>query len=1235
MRQFLANTQVKAAYDDRFKSLTSALSTLYDELCNDEIIQEMKKDKSSVVFLPAHLNEVIQRYLMHEREQYLHNTLSKVMDLESQLTESKQEIQQWRDENIAKTTQFRQQEDHLQQNIHRLKQNLAAKVSEVEHLKNLAEKKTHEIDLLEHSFEQSSRELAIIEGIDKQEQQFKKELKEQLVQVTNQRNALSEEVRDLRTKCTLLTEENERLQTAHKIKLQEEAANRKKIQSMMKQVESILDEEAQESNSAIMTAHQKMKAFRDRMISELQREKRLSTALHEELTTMKSLRDDLNRENRRLQEEDNQIREKLIHEQSKLAAVMQELKELQQRWFDNKVYVKEVETKCQYLEQRLSDQEKVMKQELKINEEKLRVELKHQFEDEQRHLDQRTTAMKMHYDNELSKLSNQLRGSYSFQPQGPGDVLARLGTSSDALSTELSYRNLLEKLYVEREESVKNHEKELTTLRAALVADFELELKAAEKGWANNHEQVVRGLKDMLSEASKNIDKLKSMVKEGRVVIDLQNQRIEQLKKDNHALMDLKLPHYNEETTLVHHAQPGPGNVVSQNDNPNSITMDQTPMRTSNYGATMRIATPTSVQEVIKMRVPDYKFSNASNADQTNKLYLSLQDTQARDRQNFDAQEAAVANHRGTDRKGSHSRSIATKDVTSSNASAASHTSAVTFASTVRGKKDSELDSHSATTQSSGRSCNHGTSRSVQQEDLASKSSKLSAPNATVGSQNNVAGQLVTSALEEARIAKLRCMELEEEITNLRTTLHELEIEIDARKREEYSLHYCIESKTEEILGLNASVVTLSKSLSALQSECQRLESIQISSQQQHSTMVGKSGECDNSTIVSFSSLGDPLTNNLQGMLKPASSTQVSATTPPCDRLEESPKQTFCDAGVNTFDSNISELIAKLQHLELDKQQLQDRFTHQLELVELHKVDVEKERNRIVEMKKKESQLYQFIVRIDTLYRQQLYGLKQDLQHIRSCTTNFASWSASEIYSTVNNYKLQFQVIFDHYHRKQEQALKDLRVSMSTSHHKELNHLESKFIEQINLLNKKHSKELEKLHLELLARTEKALNVSSSREMDNISLLSGIGQDSLSSSISNAQPTNASVLLNESLEMLSQSAMKLTGPGLTLTEKDKVSSTHRTNGNLSVVSQAFESVLRGVLQGMRDQECISNETSEKVASLAQAHQEPSFAASAAARALIGEEIDRFMVNLVKKKYDMDTSPSGSPWSERY
>ncbi len=1201
---------IKSLYEERVKALSATLASIYQNLCDDEVIQTMKKDKASVVFLPAHLNEVIERYLYHDREQFLHSALKKTAVLQSQLESSKTEIQRLKEDIQTRGATFSKQEEVFQNMIQELQENLTSKVAENDILRKIAEKKNHEISLLEQSFEQSSRELAIIEGLDKQEQQYKKDLKDQLIQVTSQRNSLSDEVQDLRTKCLLLTEENDRLHKDYQSKISEEVDNRKRIQVLMKQVETILDEDSQESHSAILTAHQKMKSFRDRMISELQREKRLSSVLQEELAGMKLLRDDINRENRRLQEENSKLREKITAEQMKCASANQELIDYKQRYAAAKESLNEMQLKYQYLEQRSADQSKVLENELKLREEKIRLDLKKQFEEEQRHLDQRNVTMKLHYSNELNKMSNQLRGSYNFNSgstQTPDDVLEGLGTSMDGLATELSYRNLLEKLYGERDILTQNHQTELDSLRKKLFSEFEVKLQSSEKEWNARHESVVRGLKDMLTEASKNIDKLKSMVKEGRTVINMQNQRIDQLKKDNQSLLNLKVSIPHQSTHVGVQTLPLLFSA-NQNINPNlfygAASSSVLPPTDSTQSITIQHTTVIdSSPEVVKLRTPDISVKLTSDDNESNGTYKGAQEQLGnRDFLNHSEERSlkSFSSKRSLDLE-----TFKTKEmrIGSSNGSALSSKSGLFIAAnTVKGESVDD-------------SCDDLGPNEVEVQhdrDYGSVGSNGSSSKFTTA-------QLVNSALEESRLSKLQCLELEEQIKTLQSTIQQLKDVLHTSKLREESLQSALQTTTSDLVAANASVETLSRIMTSFHKE-------KLENDWKHN--IDKENDGRNLETVSvMSAYSDSnLFQSASSILQSNNTVVSTRDNCPTETVPSnvgSVQRSFAEIGVNTLDNSISELSEKLASLELDRNQILDRSHHLEELMHLHQEDVKHERDRIVELKKKENHLYQLIVRIDSLYRQQLYALKQDLQHIRNITSNFASFTSTEIYTTINNYKLQFQVILDHYRRKQEQALKDQRTAVVTLHQKELNSLESRFIEQINLLNKKHTKELDKLHQELLTRTEQALNASAGRDTEIFSnIMNQSGYDNIVETGSVGNNISASSLLNRSLQMLSQATTQFRVPhgngnsGLSDQEHLSIFSSNVH------VPLAFESVLGGVLQGLIDQTCISNETTEKIVTLAKANQEPSFSAGAIARAIIGDEIDKYVMELMKNKYNL-------------
>lgn len=283
--------------------------------------------------------------------------------------------------------------------------------------------------------------------------------------------------------------------------------------------------------------------------------------------------------------------------------------------------------------------------------------------------------------------------------------------------------------------------------------------------------------------------------------------------------------------------------------------------------------------------------------------------------------------------------------------------------------------------------------------------------------------------------------------------------------------------------------------------------------------------------------------------------------------------------------------------------------------------DLENKRARVLEEKQETLRLRALLVKVDELYRGQMCTLRQELQHIRNSTSSFAAWTATESHTTLNHYKLQFQVIFDRYRAREEERDKELRSRLAVSHKRELDRLEDRFVAQIQALHEKHSKELSKLHAQLLVRTEQAVNHSQSAETP------------LSSIALPPSPQNASALLSRSLEMLSQSSLKLHSQqshitsGLSAAPQIDTQPQKNNDPFLSVSASgssssraAFASVLQGVLQGLKDQACVEEEAAQRVEALAKAHQEPSLAASAAARAMVGEAVDRFVLEVMRRKY---------------
>ena len=131
---------MKHLYEERIRALSSALSALYVDLDKDEVIQTMKNDKSTVVYLPAHLNEVIDRYLVHEREQFLHTCLTKTASLESQLSSCQEQSKKLIEELHEAKIKFAQQESHYKHVVQELKDAISLATSENDQFKKEVKK---------------------------------------------------------------------------------------------------------------------------------------------------------------------------------------------------------------------------------------------------------------------------------------------------------------------------------------------------------------------------------------------------------------------------------------------------------------------------------------------------------------------------------------------------------------------------------------------------------------------------------------------------------------------------------------------------------------------------------------------------------------------------------------------------------------------------------------------------------------------------------------------------------------------------------------------------------------------------------------------------------------------------------------------------------------------------------------------------------------------------------------
>jgi len=91
---------LRDAYEQRVLQLSDVVTRTCEHLLGDEVLLEMRTDKASSVFIPAHLSEVIQRHLEHEREQFIHKLVTQLSSVKVELLQC-QETLVTRDKAVA------------------------------------------------------------------------------------------------------------------------------------------------------------------------------------------------------------------------------------------------------------------------------------------------------------------------------------------------------------------------------------------------------------------------------------------------------------------------------------------------------------------------------------------------------------------------------------------------------------------------------------------------------------------------------------------------------------------------------------------------------------------------------------------------------------------------------------------------------------------------------------------------------------------------------------------------------------------------------------------------------------------------------------------------------------------------------------------------------------------------------------------------------------------------------
>ncbi len=479
---------LRSTYEQRIRSLSDILTDTCAGLFTDELLEEMKGDKLSVSFIPAHLSEVIERQLENERENFIHAMANKISQLEVELVKyqsicksqniklnnmessvekSKQteiSMTQVQDklidteqmynklkiesqvsiDNLCKKIEAFQAYDIEQKNIiDDLNRALEQSKVEYEELHNLYGTKSKEITVFEQSVERSHREILTLENMEKEERSRGKELREQLIITSREKEKVLMELNDTKSNLRLKSEECDHLQSVILLKNEEEKLNREKVDLLMRQVEGMLAQEAHESNTVIVTMHDKMKLFKRRMNNELVREKKIISSLQEEITMLRNIREDKTRDLLSMSEETKSLKERITAEKMKYDELFGQHQECNLQVNTLRNSIMDLQHKLVHAQDRVRELEKV-KTEEEVRHSKVLAtynerekSLLHQVEsiNTSTSLDQRNNVIPF---DSRHKGGNTLRHSYTFGSNELNHNISTVNQLQDRLKDALS-----------------------------------------------------------------------------------------------------------------------------------------------------------------------------------------------------------------------------------------------------------------------------------------------------------------------------------------------------------------------------------------------------------------------------------------------------------------------------------------------------------------------------------------------------------------------------------------------------------------------------------------------------------------------------------------------------------------------------------------------------------------------------------------------------------------------------
>lgn len=536
---------IRDSYDQRSRQLSDVVNKLCEDLVSDEVLQEMRSDRTSSAYIPAHLGEVIHRHLEDNREQFIHRLITQLSEarsglvklkdqaiqrnkfidslepeiirgkkalsgmdgLQRQLTDMKRQydnLQHHSQEKIRKlkviNDQLCQKDNQSGEQVQKLQVELSMKSQAVESLQKDVDEKTRDSCFMESSYDRAVND----------------EVSMRILSISTEKMELSVQLGELKSELKLKSDQLVRSQDVLKIKEEEDYKNKSQTASMISQVQIILDQESNESNRTIAALYDKMKIFKSKLSLELQQEKNLTTVLKNEMTVVRIEKDEKVKQFQKALIDIQNHKEKMSILVKESSALQLRYQECQTALRNSELDSNKAQSQIQYLQQELDFSIKLKEQELSVAFSKAKMQAVKELEHDRLQLDQevlkRTESYIKNNENQLKVLHNQLRHSYSFGTATSNSTSQNISNNNNnnqsvvwgtAGNTALDLSVLV---------ALKSAEDKANVSKIVLESEFLISKTKSDAKMENIHREKVQKLEFKLLEASGNLIRVSFLI---------------------------------------------------------------------------------------------------------------------------------------------------------------------------------------------------------------------------------------------------------------------------------------------------------------------------------------------------------------------------------------------------------------------------------------------------------------------------------------------------------------------------------------------------------------------------------------------------------------------------------------------------------------------------------------------------------------------------------------------------